>query len=295
MVQKTNYDVIVVGGGHAGIEAALVSARMGMQTLFITMLVENIGATSCNPAIGGLAKGHLVKEIDALGGEMGKITDKVAIQFRVLNENKGPAVRGTRAQIDMDRYRVEARNVCLNTENLTVAQDLVTKVLVEKNEAIGVRTELHIDYFAKKVILTTGTFLNGVIHIGKRQVQAGRYGEFPSTELGENLKELGFRVGRLKTGTTARIDAKSIDFSVMEVQPGDEVIKPFSFSTDKEKIQNLKNNNDKNYDKQKEFGIGAQILKYLGIKKLYLISKSDKNEFFGLKGFGIEILDNIKV
>ena len=240
MVQKTNYDVIVVGGGHAGIEAALVSARMGMQTLFITMLVENIGATSCNPAIGGLAKGHLVKEIDALGGEMGKITDKTSIQFRVLNENKGPAVRGTRAQIDMDRYRVEARNVCLNTENLTVAQDLVTKVLVEKNEAIGVRTELHIDYFAKKVILTTGTFLNGVIHIGKRQVQAGRYGEFPSTELGENLKELGFRVGRLKTGTTARIDAKSIDFSVMEVQPGDEVIKPFSFSTDKEKIQNLK-------------------------------------------------------
>ncbi len=240
MENSNRYDVIVVGGGHAGIEASLASARMGMKTLLISMLVENIGATSCNPAIGGLAKGHLVKEIDALGGQMAKTTDKCGIQFRILNENKGPAVRGSRAQIDMDKYRVEMRTICLNTPNLDVVQDTVTELIIQNGEARGVRTELQIDYFGKKVILTTGTFLNGVTHIGEVQKHAGRYGEFASTDLGENLKKLGFRVGRLKTGTTARIDGSTIDFSVMERQDGDMEPIPFSFHTDRESFQKRK-------------------------------------------------------
>jgi tRNA uridine 5-carboxymethylaminomethyl modification enzyme len=231
------YDVIVVGGGHAGIEASLVSARLGKKTLLISMLLERVGATSCNPAIGGLAKGHLVKEVDALGGEMGKATDECGIQFRILNENKGPAVRGSRAQIDMDRYAIHMRTVILNTENLELAQDTVESLIIENSEVLGVKTELQIEYFAKKVILTTGTFLNGVTHIGEIKHNAGRYGEFASVGLAENLKDLGFRVGRLKTGTTARLDASTIDFSVMEVQGGDEVAIPFSFQTDKKEFQ----------------------------------------------------------
>jgi tRNA uridine 5-carboxymethylaminomethyl modification enzyme len=231
------YDVIVVGGGHAGIEASLVSARLGKKTLLISMLSERVGATSCNPAIGGLAKGHLVKEVDALGGEMGKATDECGIQFRILNENKGPAVRGSRAQIDMDRYAIHMRSVILNTENLELAQDTVESLIIENSEVLGVKTELQIEYFAKKVILTTGTFLNGVTHIGEIKHNAGRYGEFASVGLAENLKDLGFRVGRLKTGTTARLDASTIDFSVMEVQGGDEVAIPFSFQTDKKEFQ----------------------------------------------------------
>jgi tRNA uridine 5-carboxymethylaminomethyl modification enzyme len=231
------YDVIVVGGGHAGIEASLVSARLGKKTLLISMLSERVGATSCNPAIGGLAKGHLVKEVDALGGEMGKATDECGIQFRILNENKGPAVRGSRAQIDMDRYAIHMRTVILNTENLELAQDTVESLIIENGEVLGVKTELKIEYFAKKVILTTGTFLNGVTHIGEIKHNAGRYGEFASVGLAENLKDLGFRVGRLKTGTTARLDASTIDFSVMEVQGGDEVAIPFSFQTDRREFQ----------------------------------------------------------
>ena len=207
---------------------------MGFKTLMITILVEQIGAASCNPAIGGLAKGHLVKEIDALGGEMGLLTDKAGLQYRILNESKGPAVRGSRAQIDMDRYRIEARTVCLGTENLDVLQGMVEELLVENGEVIGVKTELGEVYRAKKVILTTGTFLNGVIHIGEVTREAGRVGEFASTALAENLKRIGFGVGRLKTGTCARIDGSTIDFSKMEPQPGDEPPKPFSFRTDRE-------------------------------------------------------------
>ncbi|WP_201352392.1 tRNA uridine-5-carboxymethylaminomethyl(34) synthesis enzyme MnmG [Hydrogenimonas urashimensis] len=227
------YDVIVVGGGHAGIEASLAPARMGMKTLMITILAEQIGAASCNPAIGGLAKGHLVKELDALGGEMGLLTDKAGIQYRILNETKGPAVRGSRAQIDMDRYRIEARTVCLGTQNLDILQGMVEELVVENGEVAGVKTELGEVFHAKKVILTTGTFLNGVIHIGETTREAGRAGEFASTALADNLKALGFRVGRLKTGTCARIDGTSIDFSKMEPQPGDEPPKPFSFRTDR--------------------------------------------------------------
>ncbi len=228
-----NYDVIVIGGGHAGIEASLASARMGVKTLMITILAEQIGASSCNPAIGGLAKGHLVREVDALGGEMGLCTDQTGIQFRTLNASKGPAVRGTRAQIDMDEYRIYMRNVVLNTENLDVKQEIADGLIVEEGEVKGVTTQLGNKYMASKVIITAGTFLNGLIHIGDKKQVAGRQGEFASVELAEYLKNLGLTIGRLKTGTCARIDAKSVDTSVMEVQPGDTPPPPFSFRTDK--------------------------------------------------------------
>ena len=228
-----NYDVIVIGGGHAGIEASLASARMGVKTLLITILVEQIGASSCNPAIGGLAKGHLVREVDALGGEMGLCTDKTGIQFRTLNASKGPAVRGSRAQIDMDAYRIYMRNVVLNTPNLDVKQEIADGLIVEDAEVKGVTTQLGNRYKSSKVIITAGTFLNGLIHIGDKQQIAGRQGEFASVELAQYLKELGLNIGRLKTGTCARIDAKSVDISVMEIQPGDTPPPPFSFRTDK--------------------------------------------------------------
>ncbi|MCF6201123.1 MAG: tRNA uridine-5-carboxymethylaminomethyl(34) synthesis enzyme MnmG [Hydrogenimonas sp.] len=232
-----NYDIIVVGGGHAGIEASWAPARMGWKTLMVTILAEQIGAASCNPAVGGLAKGHLVKELDALGGEMGLLTDKSGLQFRILNETKGPAVRGSRAQIDMDRYRIEARTVCMGTENLDILQGMVTRLIIDNWRVVGIKTELGESFFAKKVILTTGTFLNGVIHIGETKREAGRAGEFASAELAENLRDLGFNIGRLKTGTCPRIDGSTIDFSKMEPQPGDEPPKPFSFRTDKESFK----------------------------------------------------------
>ena len=228
-----NYDVIVIGGGHAGIEAALASARMGVKTLMVTILVEQIGASSCNPAIGGLAKGHLVREVDALGGEMGLCTDATGIQFRTLNASKGPAVRGTRAQIDMDDYREYMRTVVLNTPNLDVKQEIVEGLVIEEGEVKGVTTQLGNRYEAPKVIVTAGTFLNGLIHIGEKKQTAGRQGEFASVELAEYLRSLGLNIGRLKTGTCARIDAKSVDTSVMEVQPGDIPPPPFSFRTDR--------------------------------------------------------------
>ncbi len=228
-----NYDVIVIGGGHAGIEASLASARMGCNTLMITILAEQIGASSCNPAIGGLAKGHLVREVDALGGEMGLCTDKTGIQFRTLNASKGPAVRGSRAQIDMDQYRIYMRNVVLNTDNLDVKQEIADGLIVEEDEVKGVTTQLGNTYTASKVIITAGTFLNGLIHIGEKKQTAGRQGEFASVELAEYLRSLGLNIGRLKTGTCARIDAKSVDTSIMEVQPGDTPPPPFSFRTDK--------------------------------------------------------------
>ncbi|MFW2307773.1 tRNA uridine-5-carboxymethylaminomethyl(34) synthesis enzyme MnmG [Aliarcobacter butzleri] len=229
-----NYDVIVVGGGHAGIEASLASARMGKKTLLITMLVEQIGAASCNPAIGGLAKGHLVRELDAIGGEMGLCTDNTGIQFRILNASKGAAVQGSRAQIDMDKYREYMRKVCHNTLNLEVYQDEVTALLVRNdNEVCGVKTKLTEEFIAKKVVLTTGTFMRGLVHIGENKYEAGRAWELPSTTLSTQLKELGLRVGRLKTGTPSRLDANSIDFSVMDMHGGDVNPAPFSFRTNK--------------------------------------------------------------
>ena len=226
-----NYDIIVVGGGHAGIEASLAAARMGKKTLLITILAEQIGAASCNPAIGGLAKGHLVKEIDALGGQMGLTTDAVGIQFRVLNESKGPAVRGSRAQIDMDRYRVYMRNLLLNTPNLDVTQEIATQILTQNGQISGVKTHLGNEYKTGKLIITTGTFLNGLIHVGFNKLQAGRVGEFSSVNLSQSLRDHGFTLGRLKTGTCPRVDAKSIDFSALEVQDGDANPVPFSFRT----------------------------------------------------------------
>ncbi|EEF15044.1 tRNA uridine 5-carboxymethylaminomethyl modification enzyme GidA [Campylobacter rectus RM3267] len=226
-----NYDIIVVGGGHAGIEASLAAARMGKKTLLITILAEQIGAASCNPAIGGLAKGHLVKEIDALGGQMGLTTDAVGIQFRVLNESKGPAVRGSRAQIDMDRYRVYMRNLLLNTPNLEISQEIATQILSRNGEITGVKTHLGNEYRTSKLIITTGTFLNGLIHVGFNKLEAGRVGELSAKNLSDSLRDLGLEVGRLKTGTCPRVDAKSIDFSVLEIQGGDEEPSPFSFRT----------------------------------------------------------------
>jgi tRNA uridine 5-carboxymethylaminomethyl modification enzyme len=198
------------------------------------MLVEQIGAASCNPAIGGLAKGHLVRELDALGGQMGLCTDATGIQFRILNASKGAAVQGSRAQIDMDAYRHYMQNVCLNTPNLTVYQDEVSSLTFDGDEVNGVETKLGEKFEAKKVILTTGTFMRGLIHIGEKRYEAGRAWELPSTTLSVQLKELGLNVGRLKTGTPARIDKNSIDFSVMEAHGGDEQPMPFSFRTDKQ-------------------------------------------------------------
>jgi tRNA uridine 5-carboxymethylaminomethyl modification enzyme len=234
------YDVIVVGGGHAGIEAALASARMGHTTLMVSILAEQVGATSCNPAIGGLAKGHLVRELDALGGEMGLLTDEAGIQFRILNITKGPAVRGSRAQIDMDRYRVIARNTILTTPNMSLVQETVNALVIEEDTVVGVRTHLLNEYRAKKVILTTGTFLNGVVHIGEITQESGRFGEFSAKGLTDSLREAGLNVGRLKTGTCPRIDSSSIDFSVMEVQDGDALPNPFSFRTDRDEFARTK-------------------------------------------------------
>ena len=225
------YDIIVVGAGHAGIEAALAGARLGKKTLLITMLVEQIGAASCNPAIGGLAKGHLVRELDAIGGEMGLCTDATGIQFRILNDSKGAAVQGTRAQIDMDEYKEYMRKVCHSTPNLDIYQDEVSYLIVENDEVLGVKTKLGEEFKSKKTILTTGTFMRGLIHIGENTYEAGRAWELPSSTLSIQLKELGLNVGRLKTGTPSRLDANSIDFSVMETHGGDIKPTPFSFRT----------------------------------------------------------------
>ncbi|PRM88514.1 tRNA uridine-5-carboxymethylaminomethyl(34) synthesis enzyme MnmG [Aliarcobacter cryaerophilus] len=227
------YDIIVVGAGHAGIEAALAGARLGKKTLLITMLVEQIGAASCNPAIGGLAKGHLVRELDALGGEMGLCTDATGIQFRILNDSKGAAVQGTRAQIDMDEYKEYMRKVCHSTPNLDIYQDEVSYLIVENDEVLGVKTKLGEEFKSLKTILTTGTFMRGLIHIGENTYEAGRAWELPSSTLSIQLKELGLNVGRLKTGTPSRLDANSIDFSVMDMHGGDIKPTPFSFRTPK--------------------------------------------------------------
>ena len=204
---------------------------MGAKTLLITILAEQIGAASCNPAIGGLAKGHLVKEIDALGGQMGLTTDECGIQFRLLNESKGPAVRGSRAQIDMDRYRIYMRNLLLNTPNLQITQEIATQILTQNSKITGVKTHLDNEYSCDKLIITTGTFLNGLIHVGTNKLEAGRVGELSSKELPDSLRSLGLEMGRLKTGTCPRVLASSIDFSVLEIQDGDTEPAPFSFRT----------------------------------------------------------------
>ena len=224
-----HYDVIVVGGGHAGTEAALAAARMGCQTLLLTHNIETLGQMSCNPAIGGIGKGHLVKEIDALGGAMAIAADRAGIQFRTLNSSKGPAVRATRAQADRVLYKAAIRNLLENQENLSLFQQACDDLIVENDRVVGVVTQMGLKFSAKTVVLTVGTFLGGQIHIGLNNYQGGRAGDPPANALAKRLHELPLRVDRLKTGTPPRIDAKSIDFSVMQEQPGDTPTPLFSF------------------------------------------------------------------
>jgi tRNA uridine 5-carboxymethylaminomethyl modification enzyme len=225
------YDVVVVGAGHAGCEAALACARMGLSTAFITMNLDTIAKMSCNPAIGGLAKGHLVREIDALGGEMAKATDETSIQSRVLNRTQGPAVWGLRAQCDKELYNQRMRQIVLHQTGLTLRQAMVERLLIKNDVVKGVLTQYGEEIRAKAVVITTGTFLNGLMHVGETKIEGGRTGEQASKGLSAHLRELGFEVGRLKTGTNPRVYKDSIDFSLTEEQIGDENPQPFSHFT----------------------------------------------------------------
>ncbi len=229
--RTSRYDVIVVGGGHAGIEAALAAARLGHPTVMVTMNIDSIGFMSCNPAVGGLAKGHLVREIDALGGEMARATDDTGIQFRQLNTRKGPAVRSSRAQVDRNRYRMRMKKAVEEEGNLDIRMATVENILVKDGSVDGVTTGFGETIVGTTVILATGTFLNGLIHIGLEHFPAGRMGDFPAIGLSGCLKKLGFRMGRLKTGTTPRLNGKTVDFRKMMPQLGDDPPIPFSFST----------------------------------------------------------------
>ncbi len=229
MFYKDSFDVIVVGGGHAGTEAALAAARMGSKTLLLSHNIETLGQMSCNPAIGGIGKGHLVKEVDALGGLMAKAADAAGIQFRILNASKGPAVRATRAQADRVLYKNAVRHVLENTPNLSLFQQAVDDLIVEADRVCGVVTQMGLKFKAKSVVLTVGTFLGGLIHIGMENYQGGRAGDPPSNALSQRLRALPFKVDRLKTGTPPRIDGKTLDYSVMEEQPGDDPVPVFSY------------------------------------------------------------------
>jgi len=225
------FEVLVIGAGHAGCEAALCAARLGKKTLLLTSNVDRIGHTSCNPAMGGLAKGQLIKEIDALGGEIARITDQAGIQFRILNTRKGPAVRSSRAQIDRQIYRDLMRDLILRQENLWTREAMVTRLLVKQRQIQGVETQIGERFYAPRVIVTTGTFLNGRVHIGLTHYGAGRLGDFPAIGLSESLASLGLRMGRLKTGTTPRLDKRTIDYKGLTEQPGDQPPRPFSFNS----------------------------------------------------------------
>jgi len=234
-----NYDVIVIGGGHAGCEAAAASARLGARTALITQKKHTVGEMSCNPAIGGIAKGTLVREIDALDGVMGRVIDRAGIHYRVLNASKGPAVRGPRAQADRKLYREAMQSVLSEYESLTIVEESVEDLIIDNNEVTGVITQSGKTITAGKVVLTTGTFLNGLIHIGETKIRAGRVGEQPSIGLSDTLKRLAFNVGRLKTGTPPRLDGKTINWSILEKQPGDNPPKPFSYLTEQVKVPQI--------------------------------------------------------
>ena len=225
------FDVVVIGAGHAGCEAANAAAVVGAKTAVVTFSLDLIAQMSCNPAIGGIAKGHLVREIDALGGLMGRVIDQTGIQFRMLNRSRGPAVQAPRAQADRALYRHQMRRELEAIPNLYLRQGEVVRILTDDGRVIGVELMDGRLLRAEAVVITTGTFLNGLIHIGARRFSAGRSGEPPSIKLAENLRELGFRIARLKTGTPPRLDARSIDFKAFEEQPGDEIPTPFSFTT----------------------------------------------------------------
>ena len=234
------FDVIVVGAGHAGCEAALAPARMGLKTAIFTISLDKIGYLSCNPSIGGPAKSHLAREIDALGGEIGRNIDKTFIQIRVLNTKKGPAVRSLRAQADKPRYHIEMKKTLENTENLEVIQGMVTEIVTEGNKAVGIKTKEGVEYRAKTVVIATGTFMRGLIHVGETHFSGGRMGELSSEELPVSLEKLGIKLGRFKTGTPPRIDARTIDYSKTEEQPGDTQILKFSNRTSDEEIRTRK-------------------------------------------------------
>lgn len=227
------FDVIVVGAGHAGCEAALAASRMGAKTLLVTINIDHIAFMSCNPAVGGIGKGHLVKEIDALDGEMAINTDAAGIQFRILNMKKGPAVRSTRIQTDKMRYAMRMKARLEHQENLYIRQGIIERLIVEDKEVVGIETRWGERFYGRAIILTTGTFLNGLIHIGLEHFEAGRMGDFPSVGLSLCLKELGFQIGRLKTGTCPRLDGRTIDFTRLEAQESDDPPRPFSFLTKK--------------------------------------------------------------
>lgn len=230
MFYDETYDVIVIGGGHAGTEAALASARMGVKTLLLTHNIETLGQMSCNPAIGGIGKGHLVKEIDAMGGVMAKAADRGGIQFRILNSSKGPAVRATRAQADRQLYRQAVRNALESQPNLSIFQQAVDDLIIEQDQVMGVVTQMGVKFRCRAAVLTVGTFLGGLIHIGQSNHSGGRAGDPPSIALSKRLREMPFRVDRLKTGTPPRIDTRSIDYSELQAQPGDTPTPVFSLT-----------------------------------------------------------------